>query len=491
MEGVLNKVNHVAIYLRRSRGEEEKDLEKHQLNAIELCEKEGWSYEIYKEIGSGDSIDGRPEMLKLLDAIEGNQYDAVVVSYYNRLGRGTGTDQDRITNTFFLSNTLIVELYPFNIIDPTDEASEELLAFKQFMARREYKSINKNMQNGRKTAIKMGRWVFSNTPYGYKYNKETKKLDIDEEQSKVYKMIVDWYLSGDYSTNDIVWELNKRKILSPKGSLWNNTSLLFIMKSEVYLGHIVHNKKKQNPITKEIQYLPKSEWRKVHNAHPALISQSDFDLLQEKIKNNRKRTGKSNTNTLSGIVKCFNCHSTLPIMKDKDGHDVISKCYNCGKCRGGQTDLVIHTIYETLSVIKEQIHRLNESDMANKEKSILLKEIEKFDKKLQTHEQALENIEKAMEDGLYSYEKAKKKMEERNEAIYEINSILKKKREQLNSFSAMTNGDRIKQIEKFYEDMKNSKGDSFKENNVIKSIISHVSWKRDEWDEVEIAVNFL
>jgi len=96
MEKII-EIKDVAIYLRKSRGEEE-DLDKHRTDLEDLCKIKGWRYTSYAEIGSSDSIDLRPEMIRLLKDVEDDLYDAIVVMDIDRLSRGDGEEQARIMN---------------------------------------------------------------------------------------------------------------------------------------------------------------------------------------------------------------------------------------------------------------------------------------------------------------------------------------------------------------------------------------------------------
>ena len=61
-------IRYVALYLRKSRGEEE-DLIKHETILIDMCKKNDWKYVIFKEIATSDSIELRPIFQKLLELL--------------------------------------------------------------------------------------------------------------------------------------------------------------------------------------------------------------------------------------------------------------------------------------------------------------------------------------------------------------------------------------------------------------------------------------
>jgi len=108
MENLEDRIKHVAIYLRKSRAEEgEKDLINHENRLLEIARSKGWSYEIYKEIGSGSSLDNRPEVLRLINDIREGLFDAVLVMDVDRLSRSVG-DQERIFRELQMSDMLLV-----------------------------------------------------------------------------------------------------------------------------------------------------------------------------------------------------------------------------------------------------------------------------------------------------------------------------------------------------------------------------------------------
>ena len=77
-------MKRVAVYLRKSRGDVE-DLEKHKMQLLDICQKNNYSYDLYEEIGSSDTLEERPQMNKLLDNI--NKYSRVLVVALDRLSR--------------------------------------------------------------------------------------------------------------------------------------------------------------------------------------------------------------------------------------------------------------------------------------------------------------------------------------------------------------------------------------------------------------------
>ena len=162
-----------AAYLRKSRADLEAEahgegetLIRHEHILMELAQKMNLSVTaIYREVVSGDTIDARPEIQKLLAEVEQGIYAGVLVVDIDRLARGDTVDQGIIARTFKLSNTKIIT--PKKIYDPNSEYDEEYFEFELFMARREYKIIARRIQRGRIASVKDGKFIGSTPPYGY------------------------------------------------------------------------------------------------------------------------------------------------------------------------------------------------------------------------------------------------------------------------------------------------------------------------------------
>lgn len=162
-----------AIYLRKSRKDRELEqlgeaetLARHEKALMELAKRNNLDIsDIYREVVSGETIEARPEMQKLLKAVEGGTYKGVLVMEVERLARGNTKDQGIVAETFHFSNTLIIT--PSKTYDPSNEFDEEYFEFGLFMSRREYKTINRRIQRGRIASVKEGKYIAGTAPLGY------------------------------------------------------------------------------------------------------------------------------------------------------------------------------------------------------------------------------------------------------------------------------------------------------------------------------------
>lgn len=159
--------------LRKSRADEElgyeNTLERHEEMLRNLAAQTGIHVDeahIFREIVSGESIEARPQMQKLLKAVEMGLYTGVLCIELERLSRGDGADQQRILKAFQFSDTKIITLTKTYDLAGDDSFDEEFFEFGLFMSRREYKMIKKRLYRGRIQAQKEGYFIGSRPPYG-------------------------------------------------------------------------------------------------------------------------------------------------------------------------------------------------------------------------------------------------------------------------------------------------------------------------------------
>ncbi|MFQ9184573.1 MAG: recombinase family protein, partial [Thomasclavelia ramosa] len=161
------------MYLRKSRSDDPNEdindtLAKHEKILFDLADSLNINRkEImqFKEVVSGENIQNRPEMKKLLEYVMEGVLEGVLVVDSQRLARGDTVDQGTIIRAFSINNTKIIT--PMKTIDPQNEYDQEYFEFDLFMGRREYKMITRRMQRGRHIAAQEGYYVGSIAPYSF------------------------------------------------------------------------------------------------------------------------------------------------------------------------------------------------------------------------------------------------------------------------------------------------------------------------------------
>lgn len=127
-------MNRYAEYIRKSRADDpheslEETLQKHKEILAKLVLEKGYvvrQEDVYEEVVSGESLYSRPQMLKLLEAVEAGKYAGVLCVDIQRLGRGSMTDQGVILDAFKSSGTkIITPTREYDLANETDETYTE------------------------------------------------------------------------------------------------------------------------------------------------------------------------------------------------------------------------------------------------------------------------------------------------------------------------------------------------------------------------------
>lgn len=367
-----------AIYLRKSRADVEMEtgsdtdvLQRHKTLLLELARRnEHCITDIYKEVVSGDSIAARPQMQKLLSAVENGCYSGVYVVDVDRLARGDTIDQGIVAQTFKYSDTLIIT--PIKVYNPNNEFDEEYFEFGLFMSRREYKTINRRLQRGRLASVKEGKWVANKAPFGYERvkipNDKGYTLAPLQPEADIVKLIFKLYTEGEENPDGsfermgvarIVRKLNNMGAKPRVADHWSPASVRDMMRNPVYMGKIRWNSRasKKSMVDGNIEIVRKrvknSECVVTEGLHPALVSEETFNIAQDYLDSNRKRPlGESGklTNPLAGLVYCSKCgHAMVRRPYDRPGSRASLMCHDtaCDNI-GSYFDIVEERILDAL-----------------------------------------------------------------------------------------------------------------------------------------------
>lgn len=328
------------IYLRKSRKDAELEalgidvLERHRKTLLELAKSRSLPIgAIYQEIVSGDSIDARPEMQKVLSEVEAGLWEGVLVMEVERLARGDTIDQGRVQRAFFYSSTLIVT--PVKVYDPTNQFDNEYFEFNLFMSRREYTTIKRRLQDGRLRSARDGYYVGNIAPYGWRRIKaEDGKhftLKLDEVEGPIMQLMYDLIGNKQYGFSKTATYLTDHGYLSRAGKPFTPATVKDIIKNPVNIGKIRWNHRKEkktfdNGIVKRSRPIAE-DYTVANGKHEAAI---DLDLFERA--NTPKfaysvptRDDRPVQNIFAGILYCSCCGRAMIRKKSttKDPYDYL------------------------------------------------------------------------------------------------------------------------------------------------------------------------
>lgn len=325
------------IYLRKSRQDDpnetvEEVLAKHETMLQEFAVKEfgGRIAEenIYREVVSGETIEDRVEMQKVLARIERPDILGVLVIEPQRLSRGDLSDCARVIDSFRFTHTkVITPMMTYNLENKMDRRffQDELLRGRDYL---EY--TKEILRRGREAAVKRGCYIAFHPPYGYKKVKIGKDNTLEpiEEEVAIVRYIFELYTKEGLTAGQIATKLNEMSVKSPRGKKWNRSTIGHLLRNKHYIGKVLFYQFKQ---TVAIEYGERTVKRKAQpdeeviiaeGKHPAIIDVETFEAAQKRIMNHpRYKSGRNLQNVLGGILKCAGCGRAMYLHKYMHGDD--------------------------------------------------------------------------------------------------------------------------------------------------------------------------
>lgn len=361
-----------AMYLRKSRADMEMEAlgegetltrHKHMLEALAARHEISTDQiAVYRELVSGDSISERPEMQRLLSDVYQKKYVGVLVVEVERLARGNTKDQGEVAEAFQCSDTKIIT--PMKVYNPNDEFDQEYFEFGLFMSRREYKTIKRRLEAGKKQSVMEGNYILPQRIFGYNIVRTSKKdryLVENKDESPIVHMIFDWYTEEMRSTGWIAQELTKMGIqtMKKKQNEWNRNTIRDMLANVHYIGKVWWNK---NSTVKEFDEKA-GKLVKVRRAnaepeifegkHEGIISAEQFEKameITESLKNPAIKYNSELVNPFASLLVCADCGRAMKFFRYPDvrlarfQHGRSSVC----KKKSIRVDVVTNAIVDVL-----------------------------------------------------------------------------------------------------------------------------------------------
>lgn len=387
--------HEISKYGRKSRTDDplltlEEILERHDKILDEYAEKHFGGpipkENIYREVKSSETIDDRPEMLRLLKAIESPAIKAILVLEVQRLSRGDLEDAGRLIKLLRYTNTYVIT--PQKTYDLRDEYDRD--AFERELKRgNEYLEYFKKIQaRGKLASVKEGNYVGSVAPYGFEKVKikDDKRhcftLKEKKEEADVVRMVFNWYCNEGLGATAICRELERLNIKTKSGGKnWHPYSIFSMLENVHYIGCVRWNWRKvvkviEDQMVKELRPKAKVDEYLIFNGkHDGLVSEEIFNKAAE-IRGSKPRTKHdvSLKNPLSGIMFCKACGSRIGyntyVRKGVEYARPKLRCNNQVHCKSGSVpfDEVLEYVQKTLKDCIKDFKVMVKSDTDDSDK---------------------------------------------------------------------------------------------------------------------------
>ena len=410
------KPEEILLYSRKSRTDDptldvEEILARHETILDEYAERT-WGEKIpqsqkMREVVSGETIDSRPELLKILKMIESPKIKGVLLVEVQRLGRPDLEDIGRLSKLFRYTNTLIIT--PQKTFDLRNEYDREAFE-RELMRGNEYLEYTKKIMNrGRLLSVQQGNFIGTKPPYGYDKDvimegkKKCHTLKINEAEANVVRMVFDMYVNMDMGRVNIAHRLNELGVPTRTGALWAQDSIKTMLENDHYIGKVRWNWRKTVTVVEdgEIRKVrPKTEigeYLVYDGKHEAIVSDEIFQAAREKQgKNHRAKAKTKVRNPLAGLLFCqcgramtyrtYTTHNAPPRLLCTNQvyckttsclyseiiervQETLEKCINDFEIRIQNDDKSSQQLHENLiKRLKAKIEELNRKELSQWEK---------------------------------------------------------------------------------------------------------------------------
>jgi site-specific DNA recombinase len=284
---------------------------------------------VFKDEGYSGAILVRPGLERVRDLSAEGQIQAVLIYSPDRLSRNYAY-QVVLMDEFA---SCAVEVLFIN--SPKADTPEEalLLQFQGMISEYERAMIKERSRRGKRFKAKSGVVnVLCGAPYGYNYIKKTEDTaacyQINEAEALVVQSVFKWYADDFLSIGAITRALNEGKVPTRKRiSKWERSTVWGILRNPAYCGKACYGKTEHTErqrITKPLRekggYVvrngcnrekPREEWIEI--PVPPIIAQSTFDIVQERLKNNKVHSQRNTkvVTLLQSMMVCSECGYSL------------------------------------------------------------------------------------------------------------------------------------------------------------------------------------
>lgn len=312
------EIKTIVNYLRRSRQDEERErrtgedtLAEQKTLMDRVLQEYQVPYEQRFEIGSGDKIETRPVFKEVLKELRAGMWSAIAVKEISRLGRGSYTDMGHIYDV--LTQHRIYIITPYKIYDPKNQADLRQIRFELFLSREEFETTRERLMGARYNYSLQGKWMAGSVPYGYRFNEQTQRLEVESQEAEVVRLIFHLYGREGLGYHAIASELKRLGIRTATGKQkWQPEVIHRMLKKPVYKGQL--NFRMTEKINGKVTARPKEDWIVVEGAHEAIIGEAVWEACQKKLSSTPQKQPINRNFTpceLASLVTCGNCSKKM------------------------------------------------------------------------------------------------------------------------------------------------------------------------------------
>lgn len=271
----------------------------------------------------------RPAVQELLTMVQAGKINCIIVKDLSRFGRNSIETGYFIERVFPLYHTRFISVSDdFDTANFKGDTGGIDIAFKYLISECYSRDMSMKTKSAKYAKMRRGEYQSVICPYGYRKSADG-RMEPDEDVAPNVQMIFQWASEGNTAA-EITRKLYAMNIPTPgeyrklKGKdyynvsrtngVWSTSTVLRILEDQRYIGTYVIGKRKVKEIgSRHTQLKDESEWFKIPNHHPAIVSVDLFEKANASIKRFSLSNKKPRDYLLRGKVFCGCCDHATPL----------------------------------------------------------------------------------------------------------------------------------------------------------------------------------
>ena len=323
-------MTHAIIYDRASTTQQKDNYSRvnaHEVG-IKIAEQNGFTWEYVKEIGSGTTLTGRPEMMRILDRIAAGEIQAIIVQEMDRLARPEEAIIYTTIRQVIMAYNVVIYTHTSRI-DLNNDDDDFVADITMSVAKKERRRILKRMKRSKQAKAEQGGFIGGEAALGYQvvYGADRKSdLAVDESGAEIVKVIFDVLEANGGNIGATAKELNARGLTGKRGAPFAPFSVRKIAAHKLYIGI------KQSKLTDKVTHRPDLQ----------IISVGQWGRVQELVKRRKvdgRDMGKRGHYILTGFIACYNCGGPMVAGRKPEGtsYSCVTRRLGGAGCSKGQS----------------------------------------------------------------------------------------------------------------------------------------------------------
>lgn len=260
-----------------------------------LAKVESWEITgFYCDQGYSGGTDNRPELQRLMHDAKAGSFDIVAVTKIDRFFRNTRLLLDYIHQLESYGVSFSAQAEGIDTRKPG--IGNIILALLGSVAEWERGRIGERVKDFRSHLASKGRWSSGRAPFGYRFNKTAKTLDVYEPEAEAIRYAFNTYANEQIGMMRLAERMNEKRFITPRmgrrqHTTWTISTTKHILEHPAYKGEVTTN------------------WQFIT---PEIVTPELWLKVQSRIANNRHVKPTSNSpHWLRGKLKCGLCGHTL------------------------------------------------------------------------------------------------------------------------------------------------------------------------------------